>query len=232
MLAVVLMLLTACARQESDDSAARDETAVPGETAAPPAGDSDFLDRFVSVPSPRLKTLSEELARDLSMFSFAFPEVRESWQKSMEGGHRDFPIGDFTLPYIEDSTVVLTQDSLAGRPYLLTRIYADTDEQQFAYYRLLHEKYGAHGLRFVFLFQRDERFTATWEEMKASGFGFPGFVARLEDARFEKQRLFKPSEVPGFNEFLVNGEGMVIASGPQTRPLEFLYWTLEHRFGE
>jgi hypothetical protein len=202
-----------------------------GKPIAVESKSDDFLNSFIPEPTPYMEKLAAGIATDLFGFSFGFPEVKDSWKEVIEGGHRNFPINSFSLPYIEDSTVVLTQDSLAGRPYLLAVVYADTGEQQYGYYQLLYKKYAEHGLRFVFLLYHDDEYTATWQEVKAVGFSLPGFVAKLESAQFERRLFATPRHHIG-NIYLVDSEGMVIASGMHTRPLEFLYWTLDHVFDD
>ncbi len=230
LLITVISFLTACSAPENDEPAAQGDASTHDEALSGEAHRNAFLDSFVQEAAPRLEKLATELSQDLFLFSFGFPEVHDKWEKYIEEGHNDFPIGAFTLRHIEDSTVVLTQDSLAGATYLIVRVFANVDEQQFAYYHLLHNKFAGNGLHFVFLFHQDEDNTATWKELQAAELSLPGFVARLDEAKFENRGLFREPQLYGYNEYLVDSEGMVIASGTQTRSIEFLYWTLQHVF--
>lgn len=178
-----------------------------------------------------MQKLADRVEFELAAFRIAYPDVREKWQKDFETPHRKYPVGSFTLHSIEDSSSVLTQDSLAGQFYLLAVVYAIKDEQQFGFYQLLHNRFARKGLRFVFLLYRNEEFTATWEELRSAGFRLPGFVASTDQAEFEKKLFPSPGDYIG-NIYLVDSNGIVVQSNMSTRFPEFLYWTLERVFDD
>ncbi|MCB2205093.1 hypothetical protein KQI65_10115 [bacterium] len=181
--------------------------------------------------SPQLQAAIDELESDLSMFAVFFPETRDAWEDTMDRPAREYPIGNFRLMSIGDDQKVLTGDSLQGHPYLLALVSATTEEQQYAFYHLLHQQYARVELKFVFLYYRDSTYNASWDEVQKAGWSLPGFVADFDSSSFEKRLFPSPQSLQG-NIYLVNAEGNVIASERRTRPLEFLYWTLEHVYDD
>lgn len=179
--------------------------------------------------SPRIQEIARELESDLSVDAIGFPETRKHWEESMEHPVREFPIGEFRMQSIDDDKII-TADDLRGHPYLLALVSADKDEQQYGFYHLLYQKYRSTGLKFIFLYFKDGRYHVSWDEIKEEGLSLPGFVANYDSSTFEKKLFPSPSSIEG-NIYLVNSENIVVQSGRRTRPMNYLYWTLEHMYG-
>jgi len=197
------------------------------------SGHSRRLRGFNPDTDAYMRELASEVERELTRFLAFYPEIRESWKKTCDIPHTDHPMPAFHLPSVEDFDHVLTQDSLAGRTWLIAVIDADGGglSQQFGFYNLLHRKFASKGLRLVFLFHRSQPHSPNWDALKTRGIRLPGFVSSFDDAVFER-RIFRNPPLSMYNSFLVDESATIIASGERMRFPEFQYLTLGKLFGE
>jgi hypothetical protein len=154
---------------------------------------------------------------------------REAWSERGEQWAEGKRLPAFSLASLEDSTAVLSNNDLEGKPCLLALVSSTSLEYWLPVLILAQRQYASAGLQIVILFD-EEPGAPTFPEYRARGVTFPGFVTDWKRTNSFRGFLTGP-KLHSDKMLLVDTNGVIRYSGDHMAEEAFVMYSLEAMLG-